>query len=113
MQVNQDSKNIIVSIINYFTTKQILGITYAEAIDADIVAQLNITLTNDMPDGDRNVPSKRISLLSCTEEDKTLIKQVLNFLNKEETTGFNYDMDLPNMGQKIHINVELRQTSFT
>lgn len=113
MQVNQNSKDIIVNIINYFTTKQILGITYAEAIDADTVAQLNITLTNDMPDGDHNIPSKRISLLSCTEEDKTLIKQVLNFLNQEETTGFNYDMDLPNMGQKIHINVELRQTSFT
>lgn len=109
MQINDKSKDIIVALINYFTTKQILGLTYAEAIDADTVAQLNITLTNDMQDGDKNVPSKRVSLLSCTEEDKTIIKKVLNFLNEEETTGFKYDMDLPNMKQKLHINVELKQ----
>lgn len=111
MQISDNSKDIIVALINYFTTKQILGLTYAEAIDADTVVQLNITITNDLPDGDRNVPSTRISLLSCTNEDKTIIKQVLNFLNQEETTGFHYDMDLPDMGQKLHINVELKQIS--
>lgn len=111
MSANDNSKDIIVKLINYFTSNQILGITYAEALDADTVAQLNISITNDMPDGDKNVPAKRISLLSCTDDDKSLIKDVLNFLNQEETTGFSYDMELPDMNQKLHINVTLTQVT--
>lgn len=109
MTVNDKSKDIIVKLINYFTTNQILGITYAEAIDADTVAHLNITLTNSLPDGDSNIPAKRISLLKCNESDKTIIQDVLTFLSEENTTGFDYNMDVPGMEQKIFIHVELKQ----
>lgn len=107
--VNDKSKDIIVKIINHMSTNNILGITYAESIDEDTVAQLNISVTNDI--GGETLPSKRITLFNCTDDDKSLIKDVLTFLSEEETVGFTYDMEVPDIAQKLHINVILKQIS--
>lgn len=107
--VNDKSKDIIVKIINHMSTNNILGITYAEAIDDNTVAQLNISVTNDA--NSESLPSKRITLFDCTDDDKTLIKDVLTFLSEEETVGFTYDMEIPDVEQKLHINVILKQVS--
>lgn len=92
-------KHIVTKLIEYFTEHQVIGLTYAEALDAETVVQLNIMITNNQVDGDKMVPAKRISLLSCTEEDKTLIRDVFAYLREQDVTGFDYKMDVPNAPQ--------------
>ena len=107
--VNNKSKDIIVEIIEYMSKNNILGITYAEAIDENTVAQLNVTIINDIARQDTPLPSKRITLFSHTEEDKKLVQDILNFLAAENTVGFKYDMKIPDTEQTIFINVLLKQ----
>lgn len=92
-------KHIVTRLIEYFTEHQVIGLTYAEALDAETVVQLNIMITNSQVDGDKMVPAKRISLLSCTEEDKALIRDVFAYLREQDVTGFDYQMDVPNAPQ--------------
>lgn len=107
--VNDKSKDIIVKIIEYMSKNNILGITYAEAIDENTVAQLNVTIVNDIDTHDAPLPAKRITLFSHTEEDKKLVQDILNFLSEENTVGFKYDMKIPDTDQTIFINVLLKQ----
>ena len=109
MAENQD-KHIVTKLIEYFTEHQVIGLTYAEALDADTVVQLNVTITNNQPDGDKMVPAKRISLLSCTEEDKELIRDLFDYLREQDTMGFDYHMDVPNAPQfRFTISVRLTE----
>lgn len=109
MDNQQVDKNIINDIINYFTINNILGITYVEPIDADSAFQLNITVTNDAIDGDKNVPSKKITAIDSTPQDITFLKKVLYYLQTQQIRSFKYDMPLPMMEQTLHIKVDTRK----
>ena len=109
MDNQQVDKNIINDIINYFTTQNILGITYVEPLDAESAFQLNITVTNDLTDGDKNVPSKRITVIDSTKQDIEFLKKVLYYLQTQQIRSFKYDMPLPMMNQNLHIKVETQR----
>lgn len=108
-----EQKQVITDLISYFTTQNIIGLTYAEAIDADTVAQLNITITNNLENGDKNVPAKRVSLLDCNESTKHIIKQVLQLLSQEDSVGFHYEFRIPDSPMQLMLCVELKQVDTT
>lgn len=111
LETNEKRKALLIQIIEYFMSNQILGIVYAEALDTDTVAQLIVSMTNDMPDGENNIPGKRITLFVHTEEDKTFIRTVLTFLQEENTTDIHCKMKLPGTEQTIEVSIELKEIS--
>lgn len=108
-----DSKKLISDIIAYLTSQNIIGITYAEAIDMDTVAQLNVYITNTLPDGNQNIPAKRISLLDCDQTTKDMIQNILLMLSEEDSVGFNYHFSIPDSPMELDLHVELTQISKT
>lgn len=111
-----EAKALISDLIAYCSTQNILGITYAEALDDETVAHLNISVTTDYGSVDGKLPAKRISLISCTEEDKKILLSTLQFLSQENSTGFTYNLPMPDGDidtgiSTLKIEVDLKQIS--
>lgn len=108
MQTIQD-KQLISDIISYLTSQNIIGITYAEAIDMDTIAQLNVYITNTLPNGNQDIPAKRISLLDGDPSTIQLLRQILNFLSQENSVGFDYHFCIPDSPMELDLHVQLEE----
>lgn len=107
-----DAKDIISRLISYLSAQNTIGFTYAEAMDDTSVAHLNVYMTmhgeNTTPG---TVPAKRIRAVDCTQEEGKLIQDLCTYLMQEETTGFDYEMHLPDSNLHIDLHVRLHQYS--
>lgn len=106
-----NDKQVIADLISYLTSQNIIGITYAEALDMYTVAHLNIYITNTLTNTEQQIPAKRVSLMDCDDAMKRILKNVLLLLSQQNSVGFNYHFAIPDSPMELDLCVRMTQVS--
>lgn len=104
MKPNDNDVKIIKSIINFMVEHKASEILCARAIDSTTAVLLRIWLEHETIDMLQHMQPHIIDI-TATSDERTLVKDILEYLGEHDTTGMTYSTKLSSGNAKVCVEL--------